>query len=95
VPGVWDVSRLQDIGEDAAKSGLLAFLTARTEFVLARADGRIERILLVRPGSNAEAATPLIPPYRSTREEEPLALPPLLTKDLSPGGEAGFDGLGV
>ena len=61
MPGVRAVSRLQDIGEVAANSGLLAFLTARTEFVLARADGRIERILLVPQVSNAEAATPLIP----------------------------------
>ncbi|WP_146036544.1 hypothetical protein [Pseudotabrizicola formosa] len=84
------------LSEDTATdSDLLAFLKAPTAFLLARADGRIERIVLVPPGPGAEAAAPLTPPDAPIRGEEPLGLPPLLIKDREPDGEADNDGLGA
>lgn len=84
------------ISEEAAVgSDLLAFLTAPTAFLLERADGRIERVLLVPPGAGGEAAAPPIRPDEPTRGEEPMSLPPLLIKDHAPEGENDIDGLGA
>lgn len=76
-------------------SDLLAFLTAPTQFLLARADGRIERIVLVPPSAGEEATAPPIPPDEPRRGEEPMVLPPLLIKDHEPEVENDIDGFGA
>ncbi|TCS67198.1 hypothetical protein EDD52_101293 [Primorskyibacter sedentarius] len=81
--------------QTAVESDLFTFLTAPTEFLLARADMRIERILLVPPSAGREAAAPPISPDEPTRETEPEALPKLLIKDHKPEGENDIDGLGA
>lgn len=80
--------------EAAVGSDLLAFLTAPTAFLLARAEGRIEQIVLVPPsGDGGEALPPAIPPDAPVRGEEPGGFLPVLLKDHAPDGENQDDGL--
>jgi len=80
--------------EAAVGSDLLGFLTAPTAFLLARAEERIERILLV-PASvdDSEALPPAMPPDAPVRGKEPGAFLPVLIKDHEPHGEDQADGV--
>ncbi|WP_342658271.1 hypothetical protein NPJ82_02700 [Sphingomonas sp. NY01] len=80
--------------EAAVGSDLLEFLMAPTAFLLARAEGRIDQILLVpASGDDGEALPPAIPPDAPMRGEEPGGLPHILIKDHVPDGEDQADGL--
>lgn len=67
---------------------LLNFLIAPTAFLLERAGGRIDRILLVPPSGEGPALPPLFPPDEPPLEEETIEWrSETLFKDQKPDGE--------
>jgi hypothetical protein len=77
-----------------AGSDLLAFLMTPTAFLLERAEGRIEQILLVPPNDDGgEALPPAISPDAPVRGEELGTFPLVSIKDHAPDGEGENEGV--